>query len=145
MSQVTLPNWEIIDDVDNNRIVIRSKITGQELQLSQSGELTVTSGIDANTLDGKAATDFVEAGETLNAGKLGGKDASNFVETGDTIDADTLNGKDASFFVETGGAIDADTLDGKDSSSFVEASDFPDLQLDGTTIDSSDTINFIPE
>jgi hypothetical protein len=60
-------------------------------------------------------------------------------------DADTLDGKHSTDFIETSDTIDADTLDGKDSSDFVEASDFPNLEFDGTTVDSSDTINFIPE
>jgi len=62
-----------------------------------------------------------------------------------TGDADTLDGIDSSGFVKTTDPVDADTLDGNDSTDFVEAVDFPDLQFDGITVDSSDTINFIPE
>jgi hypothetical protein len=42
MSQISLANWEIIDDASNNRIVIRSTVTSNELELTESGVLSAT-------------------------------------------------------------------------------------------------------
>jgi hypothetical protein len=148
MSQISLPNWVIVDDVGNNKLIIRSKITGQELQLSQSGELASSLGIDADTLNGKTASDFVEQGDTLNAGKLNGVDSSEFVKTSDSIDADTFDGINVSGFIKTSDSVDADTLNGKDSTAFIETSDSInadtingfEIQKNGT--DGAGIINF---
>jgi hypothetical protein len=41
-----------------------------------------------------------------------------------------------------GSGLDADTVDGSQASAFVDDSEFPTIQLDGVTVDSTDTINF---
>jgi hypothetical protein len=132
----------------NNELLLSVDITGDADTLDgidSSGFVKTTDPIDADTLDGKDSTDFVETIDNIDADTLDGIDSSGFVKTTDPVDADTLDGKDSTDFVETIDNIDADTLDGKDSTDFVEAVDFPDLQFDGITVDSSDTINFIPE
>jgi hypothetical protein len=37
VSEINLANWEIVDDAANNKIVIRSKTTGQQIELNESG------------------------------------------------------------------------------------------------------------
>jgi len=58
MSQINLSNWEIVDDVQNSSIVIRSKVTGEQLELNESGVFTSSSGIDADTVDGLEASEI---------------------------------------------------------------------------------------
>jgi hypothetical protein len=58
MSQINLSNWEIVDDVQNSRIVIRSKATGEQLELNESGVFGSSSGIDADTVDGVEASEL---------------------------------------------------------------------------------------
>jgi len=66
MSQINLSNWEIIDDSQNSRIVIRSKATGEQIELTELGAFTSSSGIDADTVDGLEADAFVgESGDTM--------------------------------------------------------------------------------
>jgi len=67
MSQINLSNWEIEDDAPNDRIVIRSKITGNELELHESGEL-VSEDIDNS---GDMATNTINGDDivTSSAGK----------------------------------------------------------------------------
>jgi len=54
-----------------------------------------------------------------------------------SVDAVTVNGTQ----VPLGGSV---TLSAVDVGA-VDTGDFPDLQFNGTTVDSTDTINFIPE
>jgi len=50
MSKINLSNWEMVDDAPNDRVVIRSKITGNELELHQSGELITDNINNADTV-----------------------------------------------------------------------------------------------
>jgi len=61
-----------------------SGITTAGVQLSKSGRFdntldVVESGLDADTLDGKHAGDFVETSDDINADTVDGEDASAFV------------------------------------------------------------------
>ena len=57
-------------------------------------------------------------------------------------DAEAVSAVNAETTLSVDISGDADTLDGNDASDFVAASDFPTIQLDGQTVDSTDTINF---
>jgi hypothetical protein len=67
MSQINLSNWEIVDDVQNSSIVIRSKATGEQLELSESGVFSSSSGIDADTVDGVEEADIYTDEEAQDA------------------------------------------------------------------------------
>jgi hypothetical protein len=68
MSQINLTNWEIVDDVQNGKVIIRSKVTGNQLELSESGELSTSTGIDADTLDGEELSTLFNNSPEFNDG-----------------------------------------------------------------------------
>jgi len=81
MSKINLTNWEIVDEMQNGEVVIRSKVTGKELRLHQSGEL-ITESIDNN---GIIETDTLD---------------STSIDNADTVTTPTLDAQD----------IDADSV-----------------------------------
>ncbi|NMJ76760.1 hypothetical protein GLU01_01695 [Nanohaloarchaea archaeon] len=65
MSEINLANWEIVDDAANNKIVIRSKTTGQQIELNESGVFKSSGQIDINSL---AFNTIDIAGNTVKLG-----------------------------------------------------------------------------
>ena len=76
---------------------------------------------NADKLDGKNASDFIDASGPVDADTLDTLDSSAFAQltNGKVGDADKLDGKDSSDFLTSGSSLNADTLDGKDSSDFL--------------------------
>lgn len=83
MAQLNLSNWEIIDDVTNSKIVIRSKQTGESLELTESGSFTASSGVDGTNVTPNDIT--VNAGNGIAGGgtvSLGGSFSVDITENG---------------------------------------------------------------
>jgi len=71
MSKINLSNWEMVDDAPNDRVVIRSKITGNELELNQSGKLITDDINNANTV---TTQDLVVNGTATGVDTINGDD-----------------------------------------------------------------------
>ena len=94
MSQINLTNWEIVDDVQNGKVIIRSKVTGNELELSESADLNTSTGIDADTVGGQAPSVFVTSrykdSEARSAVSGSSIDGSNFAGVGTIKEVSTF-------------------------------------------------------
>jgi len=98
------------------------------LQYDQANDKWVIVEIDVTTING-ADTSVAAADELLSSDGSG-----NLTFTSGSV---TINGNT----VALGGSV---TLTASDVGA-VDSSNFPDLQFNGSTVDSTDTINFIPE
>lgn len=86
---------------------------------------TVVTNLNADSLDGKDATDFVRTnGKAADSDLLDGRDSTSFLGANDkAADSDLLDGQDSTAFLGANGkAADSDLLDGKDSADFASAS-----------------------
>jgi len=98
------------------------------LEYDQTNDTWVVSEIDVATING-ADTSTASANEVLESDGAGNL---TFQSGNVTVNGNTIN---------LGGSV---TLSAADVGA-VDTSDFPDFQFNGTTVDSTDTINFIPE
>lgn len=63
-----------------------------------SGNGSVPPNVNAATLAGLSATDFLQTGDPVDADTLAGLSATDFLQTGDSVDAATLGGQPPSAF-----------------------------------------------
>jgi len=107
MSKINLTNWEIVDEMQNGEVVIRSKVTGKELRLHQSGEL-ITESIDNN---GIIETDTLDSTSIDNAGTVTTQDiVVNGTATGAFGGAPVLESGDSVTVKTIGRSTSDDTL-----------------------------------
>jgi hypothetical protein len=92
MSKINLTNWEIVDEMQNGEVVIRSKVTGKELRLHQSGEL-MTENIDNDGI--------IETQDLVVNGTATGPFNSVMLEPGDSITVATIDRSDVDQGFET--------------------------------------------
>jgi len=111
MSQINLSNWEIVDDVQNTRLVIRSQATGEQLEFTESGIFTASTGIDADTLDGVDAADIgtnvSDDGSTVTSSSTDLNFTTNITASGDGDGTSTIVVDDA-FVLNTGDTMSGD-------------------------------------
>lgn len=82
--------------------------------------------VDAGTLEGKEASDFLDTNaKAADSDLLDGKDSTEFLDSDDkAADSDLLDGKDSTEFLGVNDkAADSDLLDGLDSTDFVQVGD----------------------
>jgi len=104
-----------IDEDANGNPILRDSASGIEVTFTEDVEIS-----DAVAIAGALTADSADVADNLEAGSA------------------TIGGVSSPYAKDPHGneAHDPD---------MVEDGDYPDLQIDGETVDSTDTINFIPE
>jgi len=112
--------------------------TTTTLDLVVNGSVTgIRQGLD--DADADDVFTLPDAADTIDVSGIDATDitTTNINSVDVTVDAVNVNGT----AIPLGGSV---TLSAADVGA-VDTTDFPDLQFNGTTVDSTDTINFIPE